>query len=252
MDRNKLKWIPISYCQFCIENNSTNAAKLFLYLKYQTDGITNKRMLKNTARYFNKSDRTIRRWLHTASQYNWIGQHNNTLFVRGWQHLFDTLCFQKKACFRFRKKDLKNFKTYCYAGVMSYMARVQIGKLEQHTGRSYQAPIWIPLASAAIAKTLNVSERTAQTYRKKAAKFGYIQIKECFKPLGIKVQEISNYRKYAADSGGNLIIKNGKVFRQLPSKIKYNRNLIHSVRRFKTNFREGTRYSMYAKSVQPT
>lgn len=234
-----MKWVPISYCQFVIGNNCSGAASLFLYMKYHSEGIAEKDLLKNAQRYFDVSDKTIRRWMKQANYYNWIGKNEDTgvIFIRGWQYLFDTLHFRKKTCFRFRKKDMKDFKTYCYAAVMCYMARVQTKELERISGRSFQAPVWIPLASSAIARTLNVSQKTAQTYRQKAVDAGYIKKKHNLKPFHLNVHEIGHFRKFSPSEDKHLVIRGSKVYEQLPDEIRFSRNLIHSVRRFKKIYR---------------
>jgi len=234
--------MPISFCQYCIENNATDAGKLFCYAKYETAGITNyKDFWMRSKRYFRVSDETIRRWLNDAMSYNWIGRNNDTLFIRGWQYLFDTLHFPKKACFRFRKKDLRNFKTYCYSAVITYMVkRTQDKELERlkdshrkvRNGRSNQVPAWVPMSANAIANTLDVPESTARYYRNKAVKLKYFKKKEDVRPFHLKVSELKQFRNFSNDTDGSLFIKDGNVHKQFPDKIKVQVQNIHSPKRY--------------------
>ena len=245
-----MRWVPTTYCQYVIESDSFGAGKLFCYLKHNTDGLTSKVQLRDAGDYFGVSDRTIRRWYNRARAENWIGESKaGTLFLRSWQHIMDIHGFQFKTCFRFRESDLHNFKTYCYAAVISNMARSRSNQLERLSGRSIQADRSVPLASNAIAKTLNVSERTAQTYRQKAVESGYIQKTENLKPFNVKVIYFNQFMKSFPEA--NLTIRNGQVFEQLPDKVHYHPDLIRPIRRLKvfSPAPPAPPEDMYAKNV---
>ena len=229
-----MQWIPTTYCQHLIESDAIAAGKLFCYLKHNMDGIADKSLLRDAGDYFGVSARTIRRWYHHARAENWIGEaKTGTLFIRSWQRIIDQHGFQFKTCFRFRESDLLNFKTFCYAAVISNMARSRSNQLERKSGRSFQAERSVPLAASAIAKTLNVSMRTAQTYRKKAADDGYIQKTENLKPFNVKVIYFRQFLKSFPEA--NLTVRDGKVYEQLPDKVTYEVGLIKPISRLKVS-----------------
>lgn len=241
VSRDKLKWVPISYCQFLIENGCVNAGKLHVYLKYESNGIfPYKEALRKSSQYYDVSERTIRRWLSQARRYNMIGKNtdDNLLFVRGWQYFFNQYKFPKKASYRFKKKDLKDFKTYCYAAVISYMAtRAQARETERSRRsdkyvRSYQAPAWVPMASKAISKTMRVPISTARFYRNKAVDAGYIEKKPNLQHCNIHTSNLKRYKKYGRGSGAKLIVRGGRVYKQLPDLVKVESKNIHSPKRF--------------------
>lgn len=240
-----MKWVPISFCQFVIEINAFGAAKLFIYLKYHSDGFATEHHLNMAKRYFEISDRTLYRWKKEAETLRFLEPYNGNIYVAGWQYLINCYMFHKKACFKFKKSDLKKFKTFCYAAVIIYMARAQVMELERHsrytsnevTKRSNKAPTWVPLAAKAIAKTLRVPESTARKYRNEAAKKNYFKKKHNLQlKKGISVNDLMNFRVQSPEVSNNLIIKHGKVFEQLPDLIQYNDKLIHTPRRFKTKY----------------
>jgi len=248
-----MKWVPISYCQFCIENNCTDAGKLFCYLKYHSDGIVDKSILKKAERYFDVSDRTIKRWLKQAKKHRWITSSDKSLFLMGWQYLFNRHDFLKKACYQFRKKDLNQFKTFCYAAVISYMAkRTQVKRAERlrtrrsTNERSLRVSAWVPMAAIAIAKTLTVPESTARKYRNLAAEKGYFKKKENTRRFHLNVRELKQMRKLSHEADQSLFVKNGVVLKQYPDEIQINPKRLHSPKRFflKTKYQQGVSDSM--------
>jgi len=228
-----VKWLPISYCQYLIENRLENTGKLYCYLKYHSDGITDKLILKKAERYFEVSSRTVQRWLSPALSLNWIGQNDTLFFIRGWQFLFDTHGFTKRAAFQFRKSDLKHFKAFCYAAVIHNLARAQQSK-ERTSRRSKHCNAWVPLAANALSQVLGIPVPTARKYRNKATKLNYFKKRRMVKPMNIKVSELKQMRKFSPEISQTLFIRNGKVFKQLPDEI-LTKKKIHSPKRWKVN-----------------
>ena len=236
-----MKWVPISFCQLCLELKLENAGKLFCFLKHETDGIIAlPKALWLSKNYFGVSERTIRRWLNQAIDNNWIGFNTKTkfLFIRSWQHLFNQYMFPKRASFRFSENDLKDFKTFCFAVIIQYLSnRVQDETQERLWGcykkkRSIQASSWSPVAISGISRIVNLPESTVQKYRNRSHNKGLIIKRSRLKKTTIKVNELIWMRKFEPESTRKFIIRNNQVFIQLPDEVKIDTSQIHSPKRF--------------------
>lgn len=218
-----------------------NAGKLYCLLKHQTNGIsTIPEALKLSEEFFKVSDRTTRRWLKQALENNWIGLNPKTklLYVRSWQYLFNRYQFPKKASYRFKESDLKDFKTYCFAALIQYLCnRNQDRKLERQgryktKKRSIQAISWAPVASSGVSKIIDTPLSTVHKYKQKSHQAGFIEKRVNCKETKLKVSDLILMRKIDPDLVKRMFIKNDHVLIRLADEVKVNRSNIHSPRRF--------------------
>jgi hypothetical protein len=205
---------------------------LLLFLKAKSRGCLKSRSqtLSEAATYFNKHERTIRRYVRILEKRNWIGRYDNGGYIlRG----FDKICGiekipRSKACVFTVKEHLPNTRAFIVGACIGHLSKGQKDKLwrerskEGKKGISHEIDQTLPthfnVASRGIAKIFGVSVGTATNWKKEAKRQQYIDIVHTLRPLpeGINGME---WKRAFPEFAHLLRIRGDKYFIQYPDKI---------------------------------
>lgn len=220
--------IPIDLCLYSVQNNCVNQLKTYCYLKSKCDGY-----IKNPSTLLGayleetgNSERTFynhKKWL---LEKGWLVKLKNSgVRVISFKNLIVLLGKpepkHRGAKFIF---DFHHFKSFVYAAVITYVGRTKkyygkragaydIGSASQKLFSVFNLP------HTYLAKVLGVSKSTAQKYRKYAQPFFLLNQPAMVANKRIKPSDVNFYRQNSDETYQNLVVRNGKVYEQLPSVI---------------------------------
>jgi len=219
--------IPLDLCFYAIKNKCVNQLQCYIFLKYNCDGyLSNLEELANQyATETGKTKRTFynhRKWL---IQNGWLMKmKKGGVRVVGYRPLLKVLGFEEpKQKGALMECDLSDFKAFVSAVVVTHVGKVK-KYIDNRTGNknkgiasgrllgSFNCPLTY------LATTLDISKSTAQNIMGYAEKF--LRVESVFIPYDkIDSNQLRFHRKYSDEGLHNLVIRNGKVYEQLPTAI---------------------------------
>lgn len=225
--------LPVEFCQYILEKKLVCCSKLYLYLKYDSSGIT--QLPPTKLEYISKilgykTKKTIHNQLSLLIKMNWIGYNGKTgnYFIRSYNHLGITNDYSLRAdCLL---PDIINLKAFAIGVLLACLVRRQrlerFREVGQKLGSSLQAsrtyPSSYPVANFVLSKILSISMSTAHYYKKLALEREYVEIEKSRIILPIKPNEANYYRKANPDRAHKIVIKENKVWQYEPDLIKSN------------------------------
>jgi hypothetical protein len=228
----KITLIPIELCQYALSNKKVRALQVFIWFKMNCSG-----KIKITSEIINemaqdiglKSIKTVKSAIHYLQGKKWITQSKRSgfFFIKSFERIREMKGYSARTGAEFYFSDIKNFKGFLVAAIISNLISVQkwrLGVTERKKRGSmtvaHKPPTFYPVANEALAKILGVSVSTAWEWKKLAKKQRFIRIRKEFREIKIKPEFLPQFKKYSELN--NTIIKKGKVCEQLPDKVATN------------------------------
>lgn len=178
-----IKSIPIQLLHFVMSSNKENEFRTFLMLKiHSSTGVLEKggEIEKNTIRKLQISVKTYKRHLDKLSEYNFLNEDEERIFLRGWKYINQQNGIRKftskvELCEDYISKD--KFRGYFMGALISYHCRVLnfIKREERKNEGSRQSRnIKHPLSLTYLASLLKISKSKVTKYKKDAIKFQFV------------------------------------------------------------------------------
>ncbi len=153
-----------------------------------------------------RSERTVYRYFHWLLKRNWFGRDkkNGWFFFRGFDRVHKIEDWKYKRAVVIQPKDLQNFKAFLVGTVLTSLIETGKGAGTEHERqqtitRSRQSGFPIPISS--IKKVLNVSRRTAITYRNLAKDNEYLKMDTDYRQVvGITADNIKHLKQNNIES----------------------------------------------------
>jgi hypothetical protein len=224
--------IPIEICSDALKKRRVRALQVFIYLKLKCSGKIkiDQQFLKNTANELGlKSIKTIKASITDLLHRHWISISNKSgyYFVKGFDRIRKLHNFQKRNGAEFSIDDIKKFKAFLIAAIISNLINAQKRRLkaiELSKGGSkttaFKQSFFYPVANGALAKILGISISTAYEWKKLAKKQGYIKIRANSRKIDdLYPETLNQFKKYGDKSVKGIRTKKGHVFEQLPDNV---------------------------------
>jgi hypothetical protein len=204
--------IPMDILIFSLERKKVNQVKLFIALKVLFNG-----------RFLKDDNETIQLICHT------LGYKTPKTFYKNFRWLISHkwVTFNKEYCIikssaklRFKRQlytqkgvefesvvDIKTFRPFVYGAVYTYAMKYKrasdrysgIDKGSPNSKKYHRRSSSYELPVNYLAKILNISKSTASTYKKVAAKSGYLVVKKNYTYLGIRIEDLNKYKRFSGD-----------------------------------------------------
>lgn len=189
--------LPVELCRYALINRKSNHLLVFIYLKHITNGhISNDTSLyQEWAIDLRLNKRTISNCINWLIKNKWITVNGKkqSLKIIGYAKLFKKLKFQSLSAVRYEPDNFLDFTDFCCAAVIIYYIqkkrfidkkRRSGSKMEDsNMNRNSYPKGYSELPVSYLAKCLGVSNSTANNYKKRAEKAGFITIKRQFYTL---------------------------------------------------------------------
>lgn len=224
--------IPVEICQYALSNKKVRPLQVFVWLKMNCSGkikITQE-VLENMAKDFGlKSVKTVKSATQKLIDQRWItrSKRSGFHFIKGFEAIREMEGFTARTGAEFYSSDIKNFKGFLVAAIITNLISVQKRRLwvtERKKRGSmtviHKPPLFYPIANEALSKILGVSVSTAWEWKKLAKRQRFIRIHKEYREIKIEPEFHFKYKKYSESK--NTVIRNGKVYEQLPDKIATN------------------------------
>lgn len=221
--------IPIELCFDALSTKKVRPLQVFVYLKLKCSGKIkiSQQFLKNIANDLGlKSSKTVITSIVDLQNRQWISKSNKSgyYFVKGFESIRKLLNLSKRAGAEFIINDIKNFKAFLIAAIISHLINLQQRRLkavERSKGDSktsaFKQSLYYPMANAALAKIMGISISTAFEWKKLAEKQGYIKIRAIPRKIDYLNPHILNqFKKYGDMPSNQLRLKNGIIYEQQP------------------------------------
>lgn len=233
--------IPVEIAHFALSNSKEMPVHCFNLLKYNTPGYTylNQRQITDLKGYLNRSNRTVRRYLHYLENIGWIEPDGVIYIIKSWKRIFDLMEFKFVAGVEIDPRKIEHPQAF-FAGIfLGRLANFQRYKREgMDKGKSAIYPQcasaqsslsnYFPIADRAIASILGISRSKANKLKKLANEHGYIRLKYNYTQyssdgnfIKINRSDAALFRKIFDDVGMRMRIdKAGRVFVQNADLVK--------------------------------
>jgi len=224
--------IPIEICAYALTKKEVRALQVFIYLKLKCSGKIkiNQQFLKNIAIELGlKSIKPIKTSIADLLLRHWISRSNKSgyYFVKGFERIRKLHNFRKRTGAECSISDIKNFKAFLIASVISNLIIAQKRRLravERTKGGSktsaFKQSFFYPVANGALAKILGISISTAYEWKKLAKKQGYIKIRANSRKIDyLDPETLNQFKKYGDRPVKGTRTKKGHVFEQLPDNV---------------------------------
>lgn len=184
--------IPVELCQYALMNRKTNHLLIYVYLKHISSGHIsyNSSLYKVWSVDLEITEKTIRSCVKWLIKKKWItvNNKNKSLRIIGYKQLCRKLKFKSQSAVRYEPEDFLKFTNFCCASVVIYYLqkkrfidrkRWSGSKMEDSSMSHYFCPkSYFTLPISCLAKCLGVSISTANNYKKRAEKAGFITVKK--------------------------------------------------------------------------
>jgi len=236
IDNNSgLKCIPIELCSYALKERKINMVKVYLYLKYSSDGyLTMKKgFLKRHSEELGLSIPTFRKQIQALVKSGWITVNGKRKAYRviGYKPLATKLGFTSYQAVHVEKMEFGSFKAFIIGAVVTYWMKY----LRKNKGRSVykkgctktNLPSLSPfiLPNNYLAKVLGVSLSTACEYKRIAEQQGYLKTTAQLEPLNIPNPSLWAYLEMTQVLPRTIRRKRGHLFVQKPDRIESNLEL---------------------------
>lgn len=183
--------IPVQLCEYVLLNGKSNHFALYLYLKHNSDGYIgfDSSQYKHWAVDLNKSERWIRSAMKWLIKNKWITVNSNrkVLNIISYKNLCRKLKIYATSGAIYEQEDFSDLKGFLCAVVIIYHLRKKRWMEKKgwsvfKMGYAKTNHLIFPkgfhsMPISYIAKCLEVSQSTANNFKKAAEKSGYIDVK---------------------------------------------------------------------------
>lgn len=224
--------IPIELCSYALSKKRVRALQVYVYLKLKCSGkiMIDQQFLKKIANDLElKSIKTIKIIIAELINEQWISKSEKSgyYFVKSFERIRRFLNLRKRTAAEVSINDIKNFKAFLIAAIISHLINAQKRRLravERTKGSSktsaFKQSFFYPVANAALAKILGISVSTAFEWKRLAEKQGYIIIRNNSSVIEqAQPQFLKDLKKYGDIPGKRIWVKKGKVCEQLPDNV---------------------------------
>jgi len=245
--------IPVELCQWALANKHVRELQVFIWLKMNCSGkikITPEVLHNITKELGLKSAKTVKSAISVLMDRKWItfSKRSGYYFIKGFESIRKKEGFKRKTAVEFSIRDIRRFKGFLVAAVISNLIAVQKKRewlSERKNGRSktegHLPSLFFPVANIVIAKIFKISLSTAWEWKKLAQKQRFIRVRRNSKALKVDTNLLPALRKYSDDSlSAKLRFSKGKIQEQLPDTIATNLTLKSrkKIRKGMENFRK--------------
>lgn len=224
--------IPIELCFDALSKRRVRSLQVYVYLKLKCSGKIkiDQQLLKIIANDLGlKSIKTIKTIVADLIDAQWISKSNKSgyYFVKSFERIRKLHNFRRRAGAEFSINDIKNFKAFLIAAIISnliYAQKRRLEAVERSKGGSktsaFKLSFFYPVANVALSKILGISVSTAFEWKRLAEKKGYIKIRNNSRIIEYAQQQFLNdLKKYGDIPVKKIRVKNGKVYEQLPDNV---------------------------------
>ncbi|MBT0572676.1 hypothetical protein PG294_09445 [Riemerella anatipestifer] len=182
--------IPVDLCEYALVSRKINHLLLFVYLKHISSGHVrfDTSLYKYWATDLGVSEKTIRSCIKWLIKKKWITVNNkrNTLRIISYGQLKRKLRLKGKSAIIYEPDDFSGFSKFCCGVAVTKIFRLirwmnrkrSVSKMAYtSTSRSKSSKGFQPIPLKRLAKSLKVSNSTANNYKKKAKEAGFIETK---------------------------------------------------------------------------
>jgi hypothetical protein len=183
--------IPVELCKYALINRKTNHLMLFVYLKHISSGHLrfDTSLYKVWATDLNISERTVRNCITWLIKNKWITVNNKrkSLRIIQYSQLCRKLDLSRKLSCIYEPEDFSKFINFCCAVVITYYLnskywmdrkRRSVFKMgNTSTNRNSYSYSFKTMPIRYLAKCLDVSNATANNYKKMAIEANFLTIK---------------------------------------------------------------------------
>jgi len=183
--------IPVGLCKYALHNRKTNHLKLYIYLKYVSSGHVKYSNYNNKvwATDIGKSEKWIRnalKWLIT-NKWITINSKRKSYRIIGYKQLQVRLGIKSLSAAIYEPDDFDKIRDFCCAVVITYQIRIKqlikknrrsVSNLEDTSmNRNFFNKGFYEMPLSYLAKSLGVSNTTANNYKQCAKESGYLTVK---------------------------------------------------------------------------
>jgi hypothetical protein len=238
--------MPISVCQYAIQENCIDELQLFTWLKLNCNHRVkiDHKIRFRIVKELNITRQTLNARIVWLLKHKWISYNSK----RGSWHLNSFRIIHRKTNSEITKGviwenyNIQIFKAFVYAGIIGYYAKrkyfndhfeIRIRDKEQNQVRMKKAhpskslaPYSLNLPLEYLAKAINTPKSTVQKMKALAEEQFFIEVENNFAETNLSVPELLKLRRFAKDAPGinRFVLIAGKVKEQLPDKISLNIN----------------------------
>jgi len=219
--------VPIALIVHCISERKLQELKLYLWLKACSSGkiklddyqIQSVSLILDVTTYRTKSS------LNKLNSYNWLGYNPKSkyYFIRSFDKVRIMEQLKQRRSAVFCLNDLKNFPAWCGGAFYAYLYKLRKGANYKHdflkgkSKQAYNAPSFLPVATAGVERIFQLSRATATRYKLLAKRAGYLEVEHRFKKLGVPKSEIKYFREGVPSwYNQKLVLIKGELYEQLP------------------------------------
>ena len=184
--------IPIELCRYALTNRKVNHLMFIVYLKHVASGHIkyNPALLKLWAVDLELSTRTIQNLLKWLIKNKWItvNSKSNSYRVKSYLEICKSLSLNSKTAAIYEPIDFSTFLGFCCAVVIKYVMikkaygerkRRSVSQMAYTSKSRYSQPRgYSTLPIQYLAKSLSITSSTANNYKRKAVKSGYLTVKK--------------------------------------------------------------------------
>lgn len=216
--------IPVGLCEYALVNRKVNHLKLYLYLKHTSNGYVPHD--PSLFKYWSVDIGCSIRWIYEGLQWliknEWItvNSKRNSLHIIGYKQLCQKLDIQGNIACLYEHEAFSFFKEFCSAALITYYSKRKAWMNKKRrpaskmgdatTSRNFCSKGYYTLPIRYLSKCINVSDTTANNYKRQAVKTGLIEVRKQIVYLtdneGKKLSKdkISIYRQVEAANCGRL------------------------------------------------
>jgi len=231
-DNEKNLLVPIELLRYGIRNRCLPKVRVYLYLKYGSNGRITNFSITNVEV---KNVLNIKTQITLVRHIDWLKVHHlvnydktkDILFLRGWGRLYSVFSFTAKTGVLIEKKDFKKFREFAFSAVVGWMVnrqKVREWKRGRKQGRSIQSfppPFsYCGHSNIVISRELDLSVGMVSRLKQSSVKYGYLVANSKFKPLNLNADNYYYYLKSFPENYGRLRIKQRKLVLQTHDEIK--------------------------------